>query len=946
MPRPADFSNPSASRETRPRRAFALVLVLLVLTFIVLLVTTLGLLIRVDTRVSTRRMQTAEARRHALLAVERARDHLQRFAGPDQRVTATADLLGSPALRQPALAGVWDTRSSEPRLLSWLVSGNDGADPLAVTPESVPAAETPAGADEVFLVGRGTVSTDRARVKLALEPLRVPAQLLPGKGEGSADEHTVGRIAYWIGDEGVKVSLGLGGGESAPSYDNRPTGVLDETSCAPGDDWIGDAGARRRLLQLLPRFPRFEPLFPGFDSGAPGLVERFSRALTRPQLGLVDPLITPARLRAVFHDVTHLSRAVLSDTGRSGGGLRIDLSDTPDVEPAAVRQYLRERPQETSGGVAHHSLRPWTLVGEPSTLPMGSDATCFSVGPVLTECLVRIRLFRQGSPGRLAVRYERQVELWNPYSSSIMASAGELQIRFGGLPRLVAKAGEWTAALDLGDALPVAVNREALVWAPGEVRVLRGGTALTTEGGAETWVPSPVLSLPPEAIEGGLSVEALAVSGAASMEIELRVRGEPLGRYRPAKSFRAAAAVNAAIDEEEGWMFGYGFELRRDLGDWTDGSREWARDPRWPDLAGDIHQVELSRWSDHPNENLGEIPRSGHDAFSAGQRIAVFELPRQEVVSLGSLQHVIGPRPSSIGNPWGSTSNAWFDRAFLSTIPRWAQYLPAEPASLPNPYLEVIWDRQGQAPLIGHRDATGGSGGGGLLDGQHAARHLLIRGAFNLHSTSKTAWRVLLGGLKIPAWEVLGAASEPIVLHHAFFRWSQTADAFSNEPAGSAWLRGVRELSDVQVAVCAEEVVSQLRRRARPFVSTEAFLNAGVLDAAIASAGINGELSPRDRGAPAWLTQADLMTALAPMLGSRSDTFLVRAYGDGINHVNGEVEGRAWCEAVLQRFPEPTDPVDGGAVSPGDAVRPDEDRFPRGRRFEIVGFRWLSDADI
>jgi len=951
MPHHASSSDPFATHGTLKRRAFALVLVLLVLTFVVLLVTTLGLLTRVDTRVSVRRMQTADARRHALLAVERARDHLQRFAGPDQRVTATGDLPGFPAPRQPALAGVWDTRSPEPRLLTWLVSGNDGADPLAVTPESAPAPETPAGADEVFVVGRGTVSTDRARVKLALEALRVPAGLLPGQGGASSDEHTVGRIAYWIGDEGVKASLGLGGGEPAPSYDNRSTVVPDEASCAPGENWIGDADARRRLLQLLPRFPRFETLFPGFDSSAPGLVERFKRALTRPQLALVDPLITPARLRAVFHDVTRLSRAVLADTGRQGGGLRIDLSDTPDVGPASFRRYLRERPLENSGAVALHTLRPWTVVEEPSVLPMGSDATCFSVGPVLTECLVRIRIFRQGSPGRVAVRYERQVELWNPYSSSISASPGELRIRFGGVPRLVVKAGEWTGELDPGDALPVAANGETVVWAPGEVRVLRGGTILTADGGAETWIPFPEMAFPPEPLEGGLSVDALALSGAAPLDIDLRVGGGPLARYRPSKTFRAATAFNATMDEGDGWMFGYGFELRRDLGEWTDGSREQARDPRWPDLVGDIHEVELSRWSDRPDQNLGGIPLGGEDAFSAGKRTAVFELPRQEVVSLGSLQHLIGPRPSSIGNPWGTTVNAWFDRAFVSTIPRWAPYFPAEPTSLPNPYLELVWDRQGQPPLLGRRDATEGSGDGGLLDGRHAARHLLIRGAFNLHSTSEGAWRVQLGGLKIPAWKIGGAEGESIVLRHAFFRLSQTADAFSadprsNESGGSVWLRGVRELSEVQVAAFAREVVAELRRRARPFATTAAFLNAGVLDAAIVAAGINGTLNPRDRGAPAWLTQADVMAALAPVLGPRSDTFLVRAYGDGLNSVNGEVEGRAWCEAVLQRFPELTDPTDDGEASPGDVVQPDESRFPRGRRFEIVGFRWLSDSDI
>jgi hypothetical protein len=48
---------------------------------------------------------------------------------------------------------------------------------------------------------------------------------------------------------------------------------------------------------------------------------------------------------------------------------------------------------------------------------------------------------------------------------------------------------------------------------------------------------------------------------------------------------------------------------------------------------------------------------------------------------------------------------------------------------------------------------------------------------------------------------------------------------------------------------------------------------------------------------------------LGPVLTVRSDTFLVRAYGDAVNPATGAVESRAWCEAMVQRVPDYVDPA-------------------------------------
>jgi hypothetical protein len=71
-------------------------------------------------------------------------------------------------------------------------------------------------------------------------------------------------------------------------------------------------------------------------------------------------------------------------------------------------------------------------------------------------------------------------------------------------------------------------------------------------------------------------------------------------------------------------------------------------------------------------------------------------------------------------------------------------------------------------------------------------------------------------------------------------------------------------------------------------------------------------------------------------LTSRSDTFLVRAYGDSQNPVTGAIQGRAWCEATVQRVPETLDPSDDQITPTGNF----------GRKFKITSFRWLTSDDI
>jgi Tfp pilus assembly protein PilX len=104
----------------------------------------------------------------------------------------------------------------------------------------------------------------------------------------------------------------------------------------------------------------------------------------------------------------------------------------------------------------------------------------------------------------------------------------------------------------------------------------------------------------------------------------------------------------------------------------------------------------------------------------------------------------------------------------------------------------------------------------------------------------------------------------------------------------------------------------------------------------------------RSTGLPGWITQADVLQAIGPLIAARSDTFRIRGYGEALAPDGKAVLARAWCEAVVQRMPDYVDPANlpsERAATPADAtLSPSNKNF--GRRFNITSFRWLSRQEI
>lgn len=276
-----------------------------------------------------------------------------------------------------------------------------------------------------------------------------------------------------------------------------------------------------------------------------------------------------------------------------------------------------------------------------------------------------------------------------------------------------------------------------------------------------------------------------------------------------------------------------------------------------------------------------------------------------------------------------------------------------------------------------------------------AARHMMIKGAFNVNSTSVEAWKTLIAGLRDdtilsidPETGQVQSTSAPedrVILS----RFSLPASPGEGENAGDpdAWL-GVRHLTPEQVDRLARECVRQVKERG-PFLNLADFINRrlandetglrGALQAAIDwdetlgrspepnPESINGRFKSgadfistadiqdwglefpeaatgsRFAGIPGYLTQADLLKRIGNIITPRDDTFLIRGYGES-RDADGTIRARRWCEAVVRRVPDyldSTDPPETAAASLGSAVNRNF-----GRRFEIVSFRWLDPGEL
>lgn len=98
------------------QHGFALVLALSLMAFVLILLLSISTLVQVESRSASITIDQLKARQNALLGAYIAVGNLQKAAGPDQRVTARAEILDTDAttetvegVAQPMWTGVWES---------------------------------------------------------------------------------------------------------------------------------------------------------------------------------------------------------------------------------------------------------------------------------------------------------------------------------------------------------------------------------------------------------------------------------------------------------------------------------------------------------------------------------------------------------------------------------------------------------------------------------------------------------------------------------------------------------------------------------------------------------------------------------------------------------------------------------------------------------------------
>ena len=263
-----------------------------------------------------------------------------------------------------------------------------------------------------------------------------------------------------------------------------------------------------------------------------------------------------------------------------------------------------------------------------------------------------------------------------------------------------------------------------------------------------------------------------------------------------------------------------------------------------------------------------------------------------------------------------------------------------------------------------------------------------IKGAFNINSTSVDAWRTLLSALRGSDIPLLDPVN---LIENAQPMSGAPLPRRLDGPAGSLRLpeadnlhrwNGIRDLDDDDIRGLAEHIVEQIQEHG-PFLSLSEFINRrldgkreqtalmGALARAIGESGLNDNsatLGSRDitkadateigytyreaavgeteEAATAFLSQGDLLSAIGATITPRSDTFVIRAYGES-RDASGTLRARATCEAVVQRTPDyvsPENRFDHGSQHTDGDLSAINKFF--GRRFEVVSLRWLSPEEL
>lgn len=351
-----DNTSIAKRRKDQCRRGFALLLTLSLMAFLVVLLLSLVTLIHVEMLSTSTAQKTNSARENATLALNIALGQLQQYAGPDQRVTARADI-NRLNTGNPKWIGIWDSTPTDPDLppthatapgsidpIVWLINRNDTATELS--PMDPAVTDPDKGNNNVWLLetalGRELAPQDQ--IKLEVTPIF-----------NQQTSKQTGAYAYWIDDESTKAPITVVNENPSPAAGTLEQKQQLTTAPKVGSELIN--GLTETFLITLA---------PDTDEIASDIRNSLKRIQNFDELSLIPNELTPIVEQDLvdrFGDISlYQSMGVLANTMR--GGLKRDL--TRGLDPTINADSYPIMKGEIGSGVAVFELPPPGPVGQTS----------------------------------------------------------------------------------------------------------------------------------------------------------------------------------------------------------------------------------------------------------------------------------------------------------------------------------------------------------------------------------------------------------------------------------------------------------------------------------------------------------------------------------------------------------------------------------------------------
>jgi len=784
------------STDHKRQSGFALVVALSLMAFVLMLILSMSLLVQVETTNASRSLDQLRAKEAARLALMMAMGELQKHAGPDQRVTARAEILGdSNVLPETKLwTGVWDTTDTNAAPI-WLVSGKEMPNPSTLDKPVTLANGYDYGND-------GDLSTD----------YDVPAnQVSLVKIEDEPSSY-----AWSISDEGVKAPIQpvLGVKEK----------LSERAKGEPLPDYLDYDEYTLRSAAFLhdPVFDLATLYNPNKPEGADA--EAVAKAISSAQIDVVLDSLTSLQRNDITSELRHSATLgnhfVLSDTNL--GGLKKDLSFLKTLDTASISDAeLNALYADPDSLITAESARLLSFRGEPTAgakeemigMQLSGDTIAdvkattqnFSILPVVTEFQLSGGV--AATDGNASVNAEIDsdiffvnklyLELWNPYTvpfvigkSDLAAEQGfsDIRIEIKNLPSFTIT-NERTK-LSVSGALP---DMDYLWSDFASEKILRPGMVylqslpLDSKGDNDTGVYQTALGLsltgrlndtytgdftfsdPVEitlfALDSNNAVKELyrfELDNYPNFIIDYDPSDRATWFKRVPTSKKGKFGMNHASLERIGYAFAARFNIldEQEAGSFRDISNWLSKaDTRTREFAVDLSNWDVKEaWTDDtmppydftlnstdfdpgffdPSESFKATDFFHYNEGSGRKdRIARFiDVPTGEPTRLDLLNALAftGKEPNPIGNTWGGKLNGLYDRYFFST--------------LPDPTLET-WDETKQ-PLL-HARLKSTQGKTPELNSVDTAQSLLLANGFNVNSTSPLAWEKILAGQNFSA---------------------------------------------------------------------------------------------------------------------------------------------------------------------------------------------------